>query len=273
MWSDIIYIPKHQLTFLFTLKVIKLFGVKIFTTIEGNINDFSKKNMISNFGSKNKFIRYFRNFDGVFPITKFIYENKKIDFNLQKKVLRLGVSEVFFKQKFQTKSSINIIFIGNLVSAKGIDELIKFSLTFHDVNFHIVGEGFLKSKVVSSCLKNVKVYGKLSRDELSELIIKMDLNISFSKSEGFSKTILETASSGVPSLIYNLFDTDEYLVNENNCFLANNYDDFITILNKFRANEFDLKYISNNAIKLAEKNKWNVIIKDWQDVIDKFLCT
>ena len=94
--KHIIYIPKHQMTYSLTLKIIKFFGVKIFTTIEGNIIHKSQKNMIDNFNGEDNFVQYFKLFNKVFPITNFIKNNNEIDFNLDNTVLRLGVSDFFF---------------------------------------------------------------------------------------------------------------------------------------------------------------------------------
>ena len=61
--QQIIYIPKHQMTYSLTLKIIKFFGVKIFTTIEGNIIHKSQKNMIDNFSGEYNFVQYFKHYN------------------------------------------------------------------------------------------------------------------------------------------------------------------------------------------------------------------
>ena len=99
--------------------------------------------------------------------------------------------------------------------SKGILELIDFVDYFPNLMFHIIGEGELKKDILIANKKNIRVHGKKNRTELAQLLRHMDINISFSKSEGFSKTILETAASGVPSIIYNLFGSNEYIVNKN----------------------------------------------------------
>ena len=264
--QHIIYIPKHQMTYSLTLKIIKFFGVKIFTTIEGNIIHKSQKNMIDNFSGEYNFVQYFKLFNKVFPITNFIKNNNEIDFNLNNIVLRLGVSEIFFQKKTSFKIK-NIIFIGNLNESKGILELLDFVDYFPNLMFHIIGEGELKKDILIANKKNIKVYGKKNRNELPQLLRHMDINISFSKSEGFSKTILEAAASGVPSIIYNLFGSDEYIVNKKNGFLASDVNDFKIILEKLISGEYNLKQISNNARLLADKNKWSKVINEWENII------
>ena len=264
--QQVIYIPKHQMTYSLTLKIIKFFGVKIFTTIEGNIIHKSQKNMIDNFNGEDNFVQYFKLFNKVFPITNFIKNNNEIDFNLDNTVLRLGVSDFFFHDKTSFKVK-NIIFIGNLNKSKGILELLDFVDFFPNLMFHIIGEGELKKEILKANKKNIKFYGKKNRTELAQLLRHMDINISFSKSEGFSKTILETAASGVPSIIYNLFGSNEYIVNKKNGFLASDFNDFKIILENLISGEYNLRQISNNARLLADKNKWSNVINEWEKII------
>ena len=50
---DVAYLPKHVDTPLWMLKLAKLFKKPIFTTIEGNVTDLSKPNLIALFGNEN----------------------------------------------------------------------------------------------------------------------------------------------------------------------------------------------------------------------------
>ena len=151
--------------------------------------------------------------------------------------------------------------------SKGILELLDFVDFFPNLMFHIIGEGELKKEILKANKKNIKFHGKKNRTELAQLLRHMDINISFSKSEGFSKTILETAASGVPSIIYNLFGSNEYIVNEKNGFLASDFNDFKIILEKLISGEYNLRQISNNARLLADKNKWSNVINEWEKII------
>ena len=52
MWADVAYLPKHQSTPRFALQISKVFRVKRFTTIEGNMCDVTKRSMIDSFNGK-----------------------------------------------------------------------------------------------------------------------------------------------------------------------------------------------------------------------------
>ena len=58
IWADVAYLPKHIDTPLWVLKVAKLLNKTIFTTIEGNMCDISRRNMINSFGSIEKMKKY-----------------------------------------------------------------------------------------------------------------------------------------------------------------------------------------------------------------------
>ena len=66
LWADVCYVPKHQSTPKIALKIASLVGTKIFTTIEGNMCDTSKRNMINSFGSLDNMKRYFSLIPNVF---------------------------------------------------------------------------------------------------------------------------------------------------------------------------------------------------------------
>ena len=85
--SDIIYLPKHQTTPIFCLRICRLLGKKVFTTIEGNMCDKSKTNMIDNFGGKDKMLHHFYLISNIFGITQYIINNAKCGVILNQKVL------------------------------------------------------------------------------------------------------------------------------------------------------------------------------------------
>ena len=115
LWADVCYVPKHQSTPKIALKIASLVGTKLFTTIEGNMCDTSKRNMINSFGSLDKMKRYFSLIPNVFGITNYIVENATCGINFQKESLSLGVEKNMFDHELKRESLRNIIFIGSLL--------------------------------------------------------------------------------------------------------------------------------------------------------------
>ena len=59
VWSDVSYLPKHQSNPRFLLKISKIFRTKLFTTIEGNMCDTTKRSMIDSFNGVEDMQKYF----------------------------------------------------------------------------------------------------------------------------------------------------------------------------------------------------------------------
>ena len=59
IWADVAYLPKHQSTPRLALRISKMFGTKLFTTIEGNMCDISKRSMIDSFNGVKNMQNYF----------------------------------------------------------------------------------------------------------------------------------------------------------------------------------------------------------------------
>ena len=137
---DIAYLPKHINTSKIIVKLYKLFSKPIFTTIEMNVSDRSKVNLIDNFGSLMRFNSYFSYIPNIYGITQFIIDNNKSLLSFNDKVLPLGVeNDIYvFNQKKKLKK---IVFIGSLIKRKRLSDFLSLAVIFPDLEFHIIGQG------------------------------------------------------------------------------------------------------------------------------------
>ncbi|MEE2931554.1 MAG: glycosyltransferase family 4 protein [Bacteroidota bacterium] len=265
--SDIIYFPKHQTTPIFCLRICKFLNKKVFTTIEGNMCDKSKINMIDNFGGQNKMLHYFNLIPNIFGITKYIIDNANCGVKLNKKVLYLGVDLLNFPQKKNMNELKNIVFIGSLISRKKVHEIIDLANFFQELNFHIVGDGPLKEDLLLSSSSNITFYGNIPSQELNKYLLEMDLLFLPSRSEGFPKVILEGAASGVPSLVYDAYGAREWIDNNSNGFVVVNYEEVVSTIKKLINNPILLQDNSKGALRLSKKFDWEALVKDWEKSI------
>ena len=88
---DIAYLPKHINTPKIIIKLFKFFSKPIFTTIEMNVADRSKINLIDNFGGLKRLNSYFSYVPNIYGITQFIIDNNRSLLPFKDKVLPLGV--------------------------------------------------------------------------------------------------------------------------------------------------------------------------------------
>ena len=267
-WADVCYFPKHQSTPKIALILASIIKTKTFTTIEGNMCNKSKKNMIENFGSVEKMTNYFSLFSKRFGITTDIIANAKCGVDLNISPLFLGVEKKLFYNRSQRMALRNVIFIGSLIQRKKIDEFIKLSSLFPKINFNIVGDGPDKKRLKSIAGKNVKFYNSLNHDELSKLLKSMDLHFLPSISEGFPKVILETASASIPSVVYHNYGAREWINHRVNGFVVSDFSQVVNVINELLECPELLQKISKRSLEIADRFNWSEVIKDWEKVID-----
>ena len=286
-WADVAYVPKHQSTPRMILRIGNLLGVKIFTTIEANMCDTRKRSMIDSFGTVENMRNYFKLIPNIYGITQHIINRSTCGIKLKKDVLCLGVESSDFYPLVRKKIN-NIVFIGNLGSNKRVDEFFRLAKMFPDLSFHVIGNRrfvnirkkkqrlTLENTTRASFLpkdipKNVTLHGRVDRQELADIIQGMDVHFLPSRSEGFPKVILETAASGVPSIVYNTYGAEEWIENEKNGFLVNDFEEVVSIVESLLDNPMLLSRVSKGAINLSDRYDWKYIIKRWQNTIDNIL--
>ena len=89
---DVAYLPKHVDTPLWVLKFARILNKPLFTTIEGNVSDLSKPNLIDLFGSNKKIKSHFGYFNQVFGITSFLIKESQDFLSMENTPLSLGVN-------------------------------------------------------------------------------------------------------------------------------------------------------------------------------------
>ena len=263
---DIIYLPKHHSTPRFALILSNVLGKKIFTTIENNMCDPKRESMINSFKGKTNLINYFQRFPNIFGITQHIIDNANCGVKLENKVLYLGVESKFFNEKIRCKLK-NIVFVGTLKKRKRVGELLQLAEIFPDINFNIIGDGIDKASLKIRATKNVLFHGSLTQIELASKLNDMDLHILPSISEGFPKVVLEAASAGIPSILYSDYGASEWIVNNKNGFIVNDFEELSSKVKSLINNRNLLTSNSEGAILLAKKFDWKIVINEWEEVL------
>jgi glycosyltransferase involved in cell wall biosynthesis len=268
LWADVCYFPKHQSTPKFALKLAKLLDKKTFTTIEGNMCDTSRRNMIDSFGYLGNMKNYFSLISHSFGITSEIIKKADCGIKLEEQPLYLGVESNLFSFRKTKKKLNNIVFIGSLLKTKNLDDFISIASLYPDLNFHIIGDGPIKEYLIKKSSENVTFHGKLKHFELSKKLANMDLHFLPSRSEGFPKVVLETASSSIPSILYDDYGADSWINHLENGFIVSTFEEVKSTIDNLIENPELLIRNSENVLELAEKFDWKIIIKSWEKVID-----
>lgn len=263
---DVAYLPKHVFTPLWILKLSKLLKKPIFTTIEGNVTDLSKPNLIGLFRSQQKMKNHFTYFNAVFGITQQLINSTHQVIKMKKSPLFLGVDLKNFSPHNKEKLD-SIVFVGGLIKRKRVYELITLAKLYPNIQFKIIGEGSEQQSLQNKAPLNVSFFGKLNHNEMDAIFSSSDLLFLPSKSEGFPKVILEAASAGISSVVYNTYGASNWINDRENGFIVNDFNEVKSIVNELLNDSILLQNTSEGAVKLAQKFDWRNIILDWEKVI------
>jgi len=268
IWADICYVPKHQSTPVIALKIAPFFGTKLFTTIEANMCDVSRRNMINSFGTLKKMKKYFSLIPNIYGITNDIINNTNCGIELEKKPLYLGVEKEKFYNNNENRELKNIVFIGSLVKNKVVQEFLKLAISFPNLTFNIVGDGPEKEQLKLLSTPNVIFHDKLNHDDLSVLLRSMNLHFLPSRSEGFPKVVLETASASIPSVLYDTYGASSWISDHVNGFVVSDFNQVESLISELIENPQVLINCSEKSLELASKFDWKNIISNWHEIID-----
>jgi len=106
------------------------------------------------------------------------------------------------KYQYEVKKQIKeIIFVGHVIKQKGIFELFEVAKRLPQYNFKIVGPIFIKKLPK---LNNVTFLGGLDQSKVTMHLLKSDLFLLPTYSEGFSNAILEAMLIGLPIITTNV---------------------------------------------------------------------
>ena len=263
---DVAYLPKHVDTPLWVLRLAKWLNKPLFTTIEGNVTDFSKPNLTALFGSQKKMQKHFGFFNKIFGITQQLIQETKLVLRIEDNPLLLGVDGGYFARN-KVKNLKSIVFIGGLIKRKRIDEFLLLAKLFPDLHFKVVGGGPERGKLERNSSLNVTFFGVLDHKEMNKVFASSDLMFLPAKSEGFPKVILEAASAGIPSVVYNTYGASDWMEHKINGFIVNDFEEVNCVVDELLNNSDLLKTTSENAVKLANNFDWKNVIMEWEKVV------
>lgn len=179
------------------------------------------------------------------------------------------------KTNYQLKEELSIITVGALTETKDHLRLIRYMIDIGDpFKLTIVGSGPLKSEIQNrinawGVEDSVILAGRIGHETLSDTLIKHDIYIHMSKTEGLSRAILEAMAAGLPVISTRVGFIDGIFIDQKNCMLFEKYD-FKNFQNSlsylvgsvslreeigFKArqlieNEFEAEYVYNKYIEL-----------------------
>lgn len=235
----------HTLSFCFSADLMNLLIKKkvhlTSTSVRGNL----KKNYHNTYGFIGIIISYLHYY--IISKIKLIFSMNKEMFNVihkltKKKSIIAGncIDENNYKKYFikQKKYLHKIIFLGSLDKRKNpelaIEGYTKALEKFPKSKLIVLGNGPLLKKILKFKedfkLKNLKLLGH--KKNPINYLVKSDLLICTSKSEGISRSILEALFLGIPVMTSNIDGSNKIIKNYKNGYVFNNVDEFKNMLPK-----------------------------------------
>lgn len=194
-----------------------------------------------------------------------------------------GIDTVVFKKRDTNlrrelcldESSVVITFVGRLIYAKGVQDLIaafpKVKKRVPNVKVLIVGDGPYKATLETlvnhnHCSENIVFLGQKNQDEVIDILSATDIFVNSSYSEGLPTSVMEAASIGLPVVATDVGGTREIIDDERTGVLVKEGDveQLACKLCELATNAKLRNDLSKNARKLVkQKYNWDMITDMW----------
>lgn len=165
----------------------------------------------------------------------------------------------------------NVLFVGHVTQTKGIREILKASVELKDINFILVGPVDKKLKIKTT-YENVYFKGEIANSDTKDFYINTDVFLFPTYTEGFSNSILEAMSYGLPIITTNVGANMETLEGRGGIIIEINspneiVDAILKINNKYIRNQMGMwnksKVKENYSIEIVMEK----IISMYKEVI------
>lgn len=259
----------------FTPNFIIPFGIKI--RIVSMLHDIIfldhkewNKNMIDTFEKKYLLKRGLKKSDKVFTVSNFSKNRiihyypkfkNKIEFHYP------GVSAKFYNSFDNSQKEDYIIYVGNVKKSKGLITLLKAMDYIKNSNLKLYIVGNNKNfrnvdKSIDSYLenKNVKFSGRISDDELIDLVKHAKFLIQPSFYEGFGSTPIEAINLGTRPIISNIEVFRE--VYQDTCAIFFDVNDYKDLADKILNSDYKFEFDPSINEKYNYKNYANIIYNE-----------
>ena len=208
-------------------------------------------------------------------------KNKFIQANFPKNKIRVKPNFISTKIFPDTTNDIlkkNCLYVGRLSQEKGIKTLLK---AWESISFplKIFGDGPLYNQLNKN-QPNINFLGEHSRDKIiKEMKLAKFLIFPSECYEGFSMTMLESFSLGLPVLASNIGSMREIIEDNYNgiLFKTGDFIDLKKKINWLLANPDECRRLAQNAlkdysIKYSKEENYKILIKIYKEVINDYIA-
>ncbi|MBQ5492438.1 MAG: glycosyltransferase [Mycoplasmataceae bacterium] len=251
-----------------------------------NVYKFKEIKNFSNFIKKISRILLFQKFpfDKTKNVILFDNDNKELYFKLfnnNANIHCIALCSQNKKEALDSKQIIlnreNIIYFGRLGFQKNIKGLININNDLNKIDFYGSIEPTKYCKEVYKVLQEKKWYkGVLDQNNLYTTINKYKFSINYSFFEGFSFSIVESLSCGVPVIVKDSFTSASFLTSYDHRLLipknATNEEAIKQINSLLNLSDEEYLKLCKKALKFFQENlSYEIFEKNWLEIFNKFL--
>lgn len=171
--------------------------------------------------------------------------------------------------------NFTVLFVGRLITKKGIKVLLKTAVNLPKIKFIFVGNGPLENYVLnySNKYNNIEYLGAIPNFKLPEIYHRASIFCIASKyPEGFGRVSMEAVASGLPVIGSNLGAIPEALDKTVSILFKPTIKNFVDTLkylsknkNKYESLQKNCRYYAEN--KFSDKN-FNIILNSYQKLLN-----
>jgi glycosyltransferase involved in cell wall biosynthesis len=201
----------------------------------------------------------------------------------RKDLAELGFEKVFvvgeglnfkpIEKSEKKKGSPVIVFVGRLKRAKRPDNAVEafriIKQRVPNAELWIIGDGYLKEKLVRNAPEGVRFFDQLSNEERRNLIKKSWVLVNPSIREGFGLNVIEANALGVPSVAYNVAGLRDAIVDGKTGLLAisESTDDLANAIIRILVDTDLRTRLSEEALVRAKNFNWDKVADEFMRII------
>lgn len=181
--------------------------------------------------------------------------------------------------KFANKT-IKLVWIGSIDDRKALIIMLKAleKIRFNDYELHILGDGYLKNKLMKYAhkanLNNIIWHGNISRENVFNILREAHINITTSLLEGNPTVIWEAMSFNIPTITLDLSGMRDTVCND--CGIKIRIDSYNQVIKDLAIAIDDLCFDTDKLKRLsvgvnicAQKFTWNKRIAFFNKIYDE----
>lgn len=170
---------------------------------------------------------------------------------------------------------LNIIFVGRLIFAKGVQDLLAAYKDLRaraiDIHLTIVGDGPYRKELERLAGQNgISFLGELNHAGVMKALKESDIFVNPSYSEGLPTSVMEAASVGLPIIATDVGGTNEIIVGgESGCLYPPHDVEALTDCLRYLIENPDERVAFGAKAKerVAEKFNWDRITEQYEDLL------